>query len=150
MMDRLRNRPPLIAVLCLLIALGLHFLFLSGKIVRPPYHFLGVIPFAAGLAVMLGAVWQFEKRGTPHKPEQTPTALVAGGLYRFSRNPMYLGVVLILLGIAAFIGTLPAFLAPAAFFLAMHAAIIPAEEERLERIFGAEYRDYKRRARRWL
>ncbi len=92
----------------------------------------------------------FQKCKTPIKPTETPAAMVTDGPYRVTRNPMYLGFVIMLLGAAVWVGTLPMFLAPAAFFLIISLVYIPREEEKMEKIFGQGYRDYKKRVRRWL
>ena len=128
----MKIRPPVIACLYLLIALGLHYLLPRVTIIHTPYRFLGILMLAVGIF---------------HKP---PTVLVTTGILRFSRNPMYLGVSLVLLGIAVLVGTLPLFFVPVAFLLTMHIVFIPREEEIMERIFGQAYRDYKNRVRRWL
>ena len=149
-MNTLRIPPPILAALYLLTALGLHYLFPHTRIIPSSYRFLGIgIP---GTGIFLTG-WAFrlcKKKGTTRNPYGTPTAVVATGPFRFSRNPMYLGVSLVLLGVAIFVGTFPVFLAPLAFFLTMNAVFIPREEKTLERIFGREYLDYKDRVRRWL
>ncbi len=147
---RARIRPPILAGLYLLGALGLHYAFPVWKIVRPPYHLLGVIVLGAGIGVTGRALTLFKEAGTTHNPYGIPVALVTTGPFRFTRNPMYLGVTSVLLGIAILIGTLPLFLAPLLFFLTIHTVFIPDEERTLERIFGQQYVDYKSRVRRWL
>ncbi len=99
---------------------------------------------------MIWAVQLFKKKETSHDPAETPTTLVTSGPYRFTRNPMYLGMTSILLGIAIFIGTISLFLAPLAFCITINATFIPKEEKILENIFGSEYLDYKNKVRRWV
>ena len=76
--------------------------------------------------------------------------MVKGGLFCFSRNIMYLGMVIMLLGIAIFSGSLIIFLVPVAFFITMNTLVIPHEENDLEQAFGEDYINYKKRVRRWL
>ena len=146
----MRIRPPFLAGLYLLAALGLNYLFPETTVIHSPYHFIGIVALGAGIVLAVGALRLFKKKGTPHNPFAMPTALVTTGPFRFSRSPMYLGVTCLLLGIALLVGTLPLFLAPVAFALTMNASYIPREERNLERQFGQEYMDYKNRVRRWL
>lgn len=83
------------------------------------------------------------------KPESS-SKIVTSGLYRFSRNPMYVGLLVVLLGYAIWLGGITPFLMlPLFIFLITTQQIIP-EEEILENKFGQEYLDYKMRVRRWL
>ena len=142
--------PPFIVLLCFLISLGLHFL-LKGKIPwRYQNHFAGIIFLVGGFTLMMRARYLFQKCKTPVKPTEIPTAMVTDGPYRATRNPMYLGFILMLLGVTFLVGTLPMFLAPLAFFLIINLAFIPYEETKMEGIFGQKYLDYKKRVRRWL
>jgi protein-S-isoprenylcysteine O-methyltransferase Ste14 len=141
--------PPFIVLLCFLISLGLHLL-LKGKIPwRHQNYFAGIIFLAGGFTLMMWARCLFKKCKTPIKPAEIPTAMVTEGPYRVTRNPMYLGFALMLLGTAFLVGTLPMFLAPLTFFLIINSAFIPYEEAKMERLFGQKYLDYKKRVRRW-
>lgn len=115
------------------------------------------VPLAILLAVggVLLAGWgiaAFRRERTtinPHKPGKT-TALVCSGPYRFSRNPMYAGTLLVLLAWAAFLASPLGLLGPAAFVLYINRFQIAPEERTLDRIFGAQYAAYKVNVRRWL
>jgi protein-S-isoprenylcysteine O-methyltransferase Ste14 len=85
----------------------------------------------------------------PHRPEKA-TALVTGGIFRWSRNPMYLSMVLALLGWAAWLGQPWLVLGPVAFVLYITRFQIRPEERALAEKFGAEYESYRRRTRRWI
>ena len=76
--------------------------------------------------------------------------LVTAGPYRFTRNPMYLGIFIMLVGIAVWVGSLPMFIAPVGFVLLMSWVFIPYEEQRLGEAFGEAYREYSTKVRRWL
>ena len=89
-------------------------------------------------------------RRTTLNPFASPSVLVSRGLYRFSRNPMYLCLIIAYLGAALMIGSawpLLTLLVPVA-VLAL--TVIPFEEARMREIFGASYQDYYARVRRWL
>ena len=110
----------------------------------------GALSLAVGFTIMIWAWKLFRMKGTAVHPFEESTHLVTHGPYRFTRNPMYSGITFILLGIAFFAGTPPAFLAPLLFLITIHRIFIPYEEKKMETRFGKEYLDFKRRVRRWL
>lgn len=79
-----------------------------------------------------------------------PNFFVISGPFKLSRYPMYLGMMSILLGIAIFLGSLVTFAFPIIFIMIMEKIFIPLEEENLEKKFGNQYIDYKKRVRRWI
>jgi protein-S-isoprenylcysteine O-methyltransferase Ste14 len=117
----------------------------------PPWHLLGWLPLAAGLTTYLGCVWEFvaRGRGTP-APWDAPRRVVAGGLYRFVRNPMYLTVAVLLVGEALLYRAPVVLLLVAGLWALFHAFVVRYEEPALLRRFGAEYEDYRRRVPRWV
>ena len=107
--------------------------------------------FATGLAIL---VWCFRDfvvrgRGTP-APYDPPRALVVQGLYRFTRNPMYLGIVIALLGEAIWTWSGALLLYAALVGLAFHLRVVIYEEPKLTELFGDEFGEYRGRVRRWL
>ncbi len=109
------------------------------------------VPFSlAGLAIILWPAVDFMRAKTGMVPFSDATSLVTGGLYRFSRNPMYLGMGFILLGGALKLGTLGALLPVPFFPLVIRQRYILPEEQFLLAAFGEEYRAYCQRVRRWL
>jgi protein-S-isoprenylcysteine O-methyltransferase Ste14 len=119
---------------------------------RPaPFHAAGLLPLALGIAGLGWCVRDFYViGGGTLAPWAPPTRLVIVGLYRYSRNPMYVSVVLILLGWAATFahGGLLAYAAVVA--LAFHLRVVLGEEPWLERSHGDAWRDYARRVPRWV
>ena len=83
-------------------------------------------------------------------PGSQPSALIVGGPYRFSRNPMYVAATALLLSGALAIGSVPFLIPPVGFFLVMHFLYIPHEERRMAGCFGEAYADYRARIRRWI
>lgn len=83
------------------------------------------------------------------KPENT-TGIVIKGLYQYSRNPMYLGLLIILFGFGLWLGSLSPFLMLPVFYWVITEMQIKPEERMLEQKFGKEYLDFKNRVRRWL
>ena len=118
-----------------------------------PFGFwLGLVAAAAGLALIAPAALRFWRAGTtvnPARPEAA-RALVTGGLNARSRNPMYLGEVLVVLGFGLAVNPGIGVLAAAGFWLFLDRVQIPAEERALAARFGADYDAYRTRVPRWL
>ena len=107
---------------------------------------------AAGLSIVMLAVVSFLRARTtvsPVKPEST-SALVTSGLYRYSRNPMYLGLSLLLLGWGVYLANVLAFVFLPLFTLYLNRYQIEPEERALANRFGDTYKAYRARVRRWL
>jgi len=132
----------------LLLEAILHFLFPITQVIAMPV--LGLTSIALGVGINLWADNLFKKYKTTVKPCEVPGKLVTEGIFRYSRHPMYLGFVLILLGIAATLGSLSPFLAPILMFLVSEIKFIPLEEKNLQEQFGEEYGRYKAKVGRWL
>lgn len=105
-----------------------------------------------GLVVLFGAALQFRLQRTTLDPRTPAKAsrFVARGLFRFTRNPMYLGMALVLLGVAAWAAHLFGYLLVAVFCLYLTELQIKPEERALEQRFGQEYLAYKAAVRRWI
>jgi protein-S-isoprenylcysteine O-methyltransferase Ste14 len=125
----------------------------------PPHAFdvtfrLGLITalLAASAVFGLGGVAHFRRAGTtvhPLRPEQS-SALVTGGVYRLSRNPMYLSLLLALLALGLGLSNLFALAFAALFVPCMNRFQIVPEERAMERLFGDEFAAYRARVRRWI
>ncbi|MBI2402747.1 MAG: isoprenylcysteine carboxylmethyltransferase family protein [Gemmatimonadetes bacterium] len=145
-----RVLPPVYFLVALLSMVGLHVAFPIRQIIQFPYRYSGVLFVLGGILLVLWAARLFGHAGTPIKPSQEASALVVRGPYRLTRNPMYVGMVGVLFGIAELLGSLSPLLVIPLFVALMDARFIRAEEAALGRIFGAKYADYKARVRRWL
>lgn len=148
--EKKRILPPAYGLMALIIMLLLHFLLPVAKFIRFPWNLIGLIPLAAGAAANMKSSNAFEKAETTVKPYKESSHLVTGGPFRISRNPMYLGGVLILLGVAILLGSLTPFAVVVAFLFLMDVVFIRLEEAMLEMRFGESYRIYKSRVRRWI
>ena len=107
---------------------------------------------AIGVAVAIGGVMSFRRAKTtvnPLKPE-TSVALVSTGVYSFTRNPMYLGMVLALFAWAVYLSSIWSLVGPVFFALYITRFQIVPEERALDGLFGAPFAEYKKRVRRWL
>jgi protein-S-isoprenylcysteine O-methyltransferase Ste14 len=110
----------------------------------------GFVFIGVGIAVAFSALGIFRKRKTTTVPHETPSTLVTSGPYRFTRNPMYVGLTLVYLGVAAArLEIWPAIVLP--LLLAyINFVVIPVEEESLRGVFGDAYQQYGTRVGRWL
>ena len=111
----------------------------------------GLVLAGAGLLVLVATIWQFahEGRGTL-SPADPPRTLVVRGLYRYVRNPMYLGVTLVLLGEALLAWRADLAVYWAVWFAAVNLFVILYEEPRLGAQFGEAYANYRSRVGRWV
>jgi protein-S-isoprenylcysteine O-methyltransferase Ste14 len=103
-----------------------------------------------GIAIFAAGIGNFTRAATPVPSTQPVRALVTTGLHGWSRNPIYVGMSLIYLGIAVAARSPWAFILALPIAVAMRYGVVAREEAYLERRFGEEYRDYKARVRRWL
>lgn len=120
-------------------------------IAAPWFHHLGWMPVALGGILVLRCVYDFVVvgRGTP-APVAPPTALVAAGPYRWTRNPMYVGVVGMLLGEALALWSVPLLIHALCTWTAMFLFVLLYEEPALTRRFGDSYLAYRRSVPRWI
>jgi len=148
----LKIPPPIVA---LLIAAAMWGISLATPAAHLPANIRLVatiaIAFAGAATAIAGVVGVGRAKTTlnPLKPETT-SSLVTSGVYRFTRNPMYLGLVLALLAWAAFLSSVWSLLGPLVFILYMTRFQIVPEERALSGIFGAAYSEYQAKVRRWL
>jgi protein-S-isoprenylcysteine O-methyltransferase Ste14 len=146
----LRLRPPLLALALLTLALALHGAALGAAAPLGRSLLAGGVLAAGGAAWMLWAWWAFRTAGTPVRPTEVPLVLVEEGPYRYGRNPMYLGMAAVLLGLGIALGV-PVLALTALLFVAVVRRVhVPFEEAQLQRRFGGWYGDYRARVRRWI
>jgi len=112
---------------------------------------LAAVVALLGTAVLLWTATDFVRRGrgTP-APYDPPRLLVTSGLYRFTRNPMYVGVISMIVGQALWFGSGAVLIYAAVIALAFHIRVVRVEEPRLTKLFGAAYADYCAYVPRWL
>jgi protein-S-isoprenylcysteine O-methyltransferase Ste14 len=111
---------------------------------------LGALLLAAGSVLGGWFLASFRRAGTPVDVRRSTTTIVTGGPFRFSRNPGYLSLTVMYIGIAVLADALwPLFLLPA-IVIVVQRTVIEREERYLERTFGDDYLRYKRRTRRWI
>jgi protein-S-isoprenylcysteine O-methyltransferase Ste14 len=142
--------PPGWLLLALLSQWGLHHWLPIAQVLRPPLSGCGTVFLGAGIGLAFSGVSAFRRARTSVIPFERSTALVTGGVYRYTRNPMYLGLALIVAGTALLLGSVGALVPLPLFVWILQAGYIRAEERFLTGIFGSEYLQYTERVRRWL
>jgi protein-S-isoprenylcysteine O-methyltransferase Ste14 len=142
--------PPLIYAGALAAGLLANRLYPISFLPRPVSRALGWPSVLAGLAVGLLGFREMKRAGTNVQTHKPTTAIVEAGPYRYTRNPLYVGMTLIYAGFTARANALPAALLLPAVLAVMRRGVIEREERYLEGKFGDEYLRYKRRARRWI
>ena len=142
--------PPLVYVPFLAMGIVLDFLFPLPLLPNRVQYLVGFAVIAVCGLIMLFVFLAFRKARTNFNPRKPTTAIITTGPYRFSRNPSYVGLTLLCvgIGIAADSIWILGLLIPA--IVVMHYGVIVREERYLENKFGEEYLRYKRSVRRWL
>ena len=142
--------PPMLFFICIG-AMALLWAFAPWhELLAYPVNLFGIPLTLLGLGLAMRGSKVFEKVGTNIQTFEKPDVLITDGLFKISRNPMYLGFVLALLGIALVLGNLSSLLIVIAFFVITDRWYIAFEEDLMTKQFGDRYVEYSKRARRWL
>jgi protein-S-isoprenylcysteine O-methyltransferase Ste14 len=147
---RVKIHPPILMLIHIIIAL------LLGKVISLPVNVSSVVRDVglglAGLGFLIGilAFNEFRKARTTLDPHGSVKNIVSSGVYRFTRNPIYLGMVCMLIGFPLAFGNVWGIPLVGAFIPLMNKLVIEHEEAYLEKKFGETYTSFKSRVRRWL
>jgi protein-S-isoprenylcysteine O-methyltransferase Ste14 len=144
-----RIMPTTYLLLAMLAMIGVHLTYPHPRLLASPWVLVGILPILAGIALNLVADRALHRSGTAVKPLAESTALVTTGAYAVSRNPMYLGFVLILVGVGLLLGSAPPFAVVPIFAVFVDRVFIALEERKLAGRFGPDWEAYVRRTRRW-
>jgi len=156
MQDKLNNKsdiriiPPVIYLIALAVAFFVNWfwpIMLLPEIVR---NTAGPVLILASIAVMPSILGAFKRADTSFNVRLKPNALVTGGAFRFSRNPGYMALITLCIGISVVTDNLWVIITTAAATVYIHYVVVLAEERLLEARFGKEYLQYKNRVRRWI
>lgn len=144
--------PPLLYAGALAAGLGLDFLVprVGTDVPGPLRYGLAVLLGAAAAAILVGASRRFRRAGTPAKPWQPTTAIVADGVYAWTRNPMYLAMTLAYVAAAVAADSVITLVLVVPLAIVVQFGVILREERYLEGKFGHSYRSYKHSVRRWI
>ena len=148
----LKIPPPVVALVISVVMWGIS-LATSRFEISPAFRYASVIVIAlAGFGFAISGVRAIRQARTTISPvtPEAATSLVTSGVYRFTRNPMYLGLCLVLLAWAVFLSSPWAVLGPVAFVLYINEFQIAPEEKVLSKLFGHAFAEYQSKVRRWL
>ena len=142
--------PPVLLCVAIILMALLHAFVPVARLFTVPWRFSGAVLIFAGLALNVWADGLFKRAGTSVKLFDPSSSLVVDGPFSFSRNPMYLGMVLVLVGIAVGLGGATPWLVIPVFAWLVDRRFVVPEERKLEATFGARFLEYKARVRRWI
>lgn len=145
-----RLKPDFVFVVAIIGTILFHMLFPLRQIIRYPFWIIGILIAIAGYILSRKANINLIKHQTSIQPFKSPDVMVTSGPFKFTRNPVYLGMALILFGIAWILGSLTPFLFPIVFVVYIDWFIVPNEELELEKVFGGKFHKYKKKVRRWI
>ena len=151
-MLQLKIPPPVYAISIAILMWLLSKYMPVAEIIQTPWNKIGLVIIIIAVSFDVWSLLLFLKKKTtpnPMKPENT-SGIVTKGLYQYSRNPMYLGMLIILFGFGIWLGSVSPFVMLPAFYWVITEMQIKPEERMLEQKFTNEYLDYKNRVRRWL
>ncbi|WP_103068028.1 methyltransferase family protein [Aquimarina sediminis] len=142
--------PPILFLICIAAMIFIKNLIIIQEIIPRPFNYIGILFILTGLIMTIKVRKQFDKSHTEIHTFKKPRKLITNGLFKVSRNPIYLGFTISLLGVWVFLGTLLPVVGFLFFILVTNNYYIPFEEDSMERIFGTEYKNYKSKVRRWI
>ena len=146
----MRILPPVYFLLSLVVMAALHLLLPIVRWIPGPWNGIGALPLSGGVLLAVMANRLFHRRGTPVHPFGEASMLVVDGPFRYTRNPMYLGLILTLIGIAVLLGTLSPWIVIPPFAWILARLFVRREERVLQEKFGQEFLAYKQKVRRWI
>lgn len=145
-----RIMPPIYFLATIVLIAALHWFLPIATMIDAPYSYFGVLIIGIGFIVVVVPARAFQTHATTIRPFEESDALLIDGFYRITRNPMYLGLVIILIGVAILLGTLAAFIPIPFFAVLIQQQFILKEEVMLAEKFGDQYVEYKQSVRRWI
>ena len=141
--------PPFYFFASIVIMILCYFIFLTFNLDFFPFNLTGLVFLLFGVFLIIRYTIVFNRENTTLQNEK-PSSFVKKGFYRYSRNPMYLGGLIFLFGLAIILANIISFIMPVFFFLIMNFLCIPVEESIMNDTFKDEYKEYKNKVRRWL
>ncbi len=146
----MKINPPLLYQSFIICMIVLFFALPSTRYLSFPYNLLGLPVFLWGASIAISTKKKFKLRGTSLSPSAKPNQLHIDGYFNLSRNPMYLGIAIGLLGLSFLMASYLNLLFPLLFVVILDRYYIPYEEDVLKNTFGIEFEDYKNKTRRWI
>lgn len=142
--------PPVYFFLSVIIGIGVDYIFPKLQLLHHSYwDIAGVIIIIIGVILIIWTWFCFKINKTTHKYD-IPTYFIQENLYAYTRNPMYIGALLVLVGEVLLVGNITSLIAPFLFFFVCNFIFIPYEENLMQKQFGKEFLAYKTNVRRWI
>jgi len=145
-----RIPPPVYFLVAVILMILLNLFVPIGRWLYYPWRYFGIIIIALGFSLSLGSGIFFRKLGTNPRPGSKANLIVTKGPFKFTRNPMYLGLITMLIGISILLGTFAPLVAIPIVFIILHTQFVLREEKWMEEWFGQSYLEYKSKTPRWL
>jgi len=145
-----RIPPPIYFLAGLVVMILLNSFVPIGRWLYYPWRYLGIIIIALGFSLSAGSGIFFRKLGTNPRPGTRATLIVTKGAFKHTRNPMYLGLITMLIGASILLGTFSPLIVIPIIFLILHTKFVLREEKWMEEWFGEPYLEYKNKTPRWL
>jgi protein-S-isoprenylcysteine O-methyltransferase Ste14 len=142
--------PPFLLLISISVMTALHFVVPYQSVIYPPFNYLGIALIISGLIITIKVGRTFSKVGTEINTFKKPRQLVTSGLFQYSRNPIYVGYVISLIGVNIILGSLTPIIVVLLFIFITDYWYIPFEERNMQNQFGQAYEDYKKKVRRWM
>jgi len=141
--------PPHVLGFCITIEIALIFVFNEYRVIKFPFNLFGIIGIILGQGLII-LTNSFMKKHKTTFTYNLSTTLITKGPFGFSRNPMYLGMEIVLIGLSILIGNAIGFVLPILCFAFFQRYFIPYEEQKATQEFGDEYINYCKRVRKWI
>ena len=142
--------PPVWFLLSIILMVTLHLWLPVKQLFIYPLNYLGLLGIVAGVFLIMFCAYIFKSKETTIIPFQESSYLLTEGIFNYSRNPIYLGMMISLLGLWLFLGSLTPILVIPAFIWLIQEKFIKQEEAMLKDKFGDEYQAYIATVRRWI
>lgn len=149
-MEKKRILPPTYFAIYILVIATMHYILPIFEFLFYPWNLIGLVPLLFGLIINLLADKQFRDSKTTVIPFEDSKKLVVTGLYKFSRNPMYFGMLIILFGESILFGSLSSIIIASTFIFLINIKFIRFEEKMLMTKFNTDYLMYRSSVRRWI
>ena len=145
-----RIHPPIYFLIGLIAMILLSSFVPIGHWLHFPWRYIGIIIIVLGFYLFLGSGMFFQKLGTNPRPGTRATLIVTKGPFKYTRNPMYLGLIIMLIGTSILLGTFSPLIVIPTLFLILHTQFVLREEKWMAEWFGEPYLEYKKKTPRWL
>ena len=142
--------PPVLLIAAVVLSVAAHRLWFGPFTFSLPRTALGLAIILASFVLVAWCVRLFKKAGTPYRPVSPATTIVSSGPYRLSRNPIYVGMGGLLIGLGILLGSYVFAVAVVLFIAVVHVGVVLPEERYLQSLHGDTYRQYMHSVRRWL